>query len=205
MEQPLDLSPHLLEVRAEVLEEVGRDALTFDQEAEQEMLGADVVVAHPAGFLEGDLDHLLDPAGGDDLLDDDPLVAAEHRLDGLAGLADLHAEIAKNLGGESLTFPQQAEEKMFRPDVAVMRPLGLFLGKRKHLLRSLCESLERIQSLLTPLTLGLPRGVGLAPPPVRSGEPLRRGPSRLTITLRVSGPIPDPRRLGKPSQVPLPI
>src|ERR1700694_901960 len=60
---------------------------------------------------------------------------------------------------------------MLRPDVAVMRPFGLFLGKRQYLLRSLCESLERIQSLLTPLTLGLSRGVGLAPPPVRSGRP----------------------------------
>jgi len=140
------------------------------------MLGADVVVPHPAGFLEGDLDDLLDPTGRNDLLDDDPLVASEHRLDRLADLADLHAQVAENLGGESLTLPQQAEEKMFRPDVAVMRPLGLFLGKRQYLLRSLCEPLERIQSLLSPLTLGCRAGVGPAPPPVRYGSPFQKSP-----------------------------
>src|SRR5438270_149631 len=191
VEQPLDLGPDLLQVGAEVLQDVGRDALALDQQAQQQVLGADVVVAHPAGFLEGDLDDLLDPAGGNDLLDDDPLVPAQDRFDGLPDLADLHAQVPENLGSESLALPQQPKEKMLRPDVAVMRPFSFFLGERENLLRSLCEPLERVQSLLSPLTLGLSRAVGPAPPLLRYGNPGLEEPFHLTITLAVSGPIPD--------------
>jgi len=90
----LDLGPNLLEVGAEILQDVGRDALALDQQSKQQVLGADIVVAHPASFFEGDLDDLLDPAGGDDLLDDDPLVTPEHRLDRLPDLADFDAQVA---------------------------------------------------------------------------------------------------------------
>src|SRR5215467_15888942 len=59
---------------------------------------------------------------------------------------------------------------MFRADVAVMRPLGLFLGKRQHFLRSLGKSLERVQLRLPPAGL-----VGRTPPQSRVGD-LRSGP-----------------------------
>src|SRR5258707_1277459 len=59
---------------------------------------------------------------------------------------------------------------MLRADVAVVGPFGLFLGKRQYLLRSLCESLERIQSLLTPLTLGCLAGWDQHLLSVRSGS-----------------------------------
>src|SRR5205823_2221405 len=74
VQQPVDFAAHLLQVRAQVLEDMSGDAFTFDQETEKQVLGAHVVVAHAAGFLEGDLDDLLYPRGGDDLLDDDALV-----------------------------------------------------------------------------------------------------------------------------------
>src|SRR5215467_15953171 len=59
---------------------------------------------------------------------------------------------------------------MFRADVAVMRPLGLFLGERQNFLRSLRESFERIQIRLPPAGL-----VGRTPPQSRVGD-LRSGP-----------------------------
>src|SRR6266536_2080380 len=57
------------------------------------LLGADVVVAHPPRLFERDLDDLLHARGRDDLLDDDALVAAQHRLDRLPDLADLYAKV----------------------------------------------------------------------------------------------------------------
>src|SRR2546430_3564707 len=106
VQQTLDLRPHLFERRAQVLEHVGRDALAFDEQAEQQVLGADVVVAHAPRLFEGDLDHLLDAGRRDDLLDDDPLVATEDRLDRLANFADLHAKVVQNLGSEALAFTE---------------------------------------------------------------------------------------------------
>ena len=148
VEQALDLAAHLLQVGAEVLEHVGRDALALDEQAEQEVLGAHVVVAHPPGLLEGDLDDLLDPGGGNDLLDDDPLVAAEHGLDGAAHLVDLDAQVVEDLGGQPLTFAQQAEQEVLRTYVRMVRALGLLLGEGEDLLRSLSEPLKGIQDSL---------------------------------------------------------
>src|SRR6266508_389396 len=59
-----------------------------------QVLAADVVVTRAARLFEGELDHLLDARSGNDLLDDDPLVAAEHGLDRLADLPNLNAEVA---------------------------------------------------------------------------------------------------------------
>jgi hypothetical protein len=108
VEQPLDLGPHLVQGCAQVLEHVSRDALAFDQETEEQVLRSHVVVTHPACLFEGDLDHLLDTRGRDDLLDDDPLISTEHGLDRLADLADLHSKVVQNLGRETFAFPEQS-------------------------------------------------------------------------------------------------
>ena len=96
------------------------DALAFDQEAEEQVLGADVVVAHALRLFEGDLDHLFHPRRRDDLLDDDPLVATEDRLDRLADLANLDAEVVQDLCGQAITFAEKSEEQVLCPDIAVM-------------------------------------------------------------------------------------
>src|SRR5216683_7671843 len=110
VEQALDLGPDLFERGAQVLEDMSGDAFALDQQPQQEVLGADIVVAHPACFFEGDLDHLLDARRRDDLLDDDPLIATEDRLDRLANLADLHAKVVQNLGGEALAFTEKTQK-----------------------------------------------------------------------------------------------
>src|SRR6266550_3425493 len=122
------------------------NALALNQQSKQQVLGADVVVAHPARFLEGDLDHLLDARGGDDLLDDDAFVAAQHRLDGGSDLVDLDAEVVEHLGREAFAFAQQTKEQVLGADIGVVRALGLFLGERQDLLRSLRKSLKGVQT-----------------------------------------------------------
>ena len=148
VEQLVDLAANLLEVCAEVLEDVGRDALTFDEQAEQQVLRADVVVAHASRLFKGDLDDLLDARRRDDLLDDDALVATEHRLNRAAHLVDLHAEVIEDLGRKSLALTEQTEQQMLCADVRVMRTLRLLLRKREHLLRPFGEALERVQNRL---------------------------------------------------------
>src|SRR5260370_2638691 len=95
MQQALDLRANLLQRRPQVLEHMSGDALAFDEQPEQQVLGADIVVPHPPRFLEGDLDDLLDARRRDHLLDDDPLVPTEPGLDRLANLADLDAKVVE--------------------------------------------------------------------------------------------------------------
>ncbi len=57
----------LLQSNAEALQHAGGDALALVQQAEEEVLGADVVVAQMAGFVNGQLDDALGPGGETDL------------------------------------------------------------------------------------------------------------------------------------------
>jgi hypothetical protein len=112
------------------------------------VLGADVVVAHPARFLNGELEHLLDARSREDvLLDGDPLVAPELGLDRLADLDEVDAQVVENFGGQPITFAEQSQEHMLRTDVAMVRPFCFFLGERQNLLGSLSEPLERVHVL----------------------------------------------------------
>jgi hypothetical protein len=79
-----------------------------------------VVDAEPASLIEGDLDHHLDPRRRNDLLDDDPLVAAEHRGDGLPDRLDVDAELPQHVARRSLRQAQQAEKKVLGSDVRVV-------------------------------------------------------------------------------------
>src|SRR5207302_1136864 len=78
-QQLLNLPPRRFKADAQVLQYMSCYALALDQKAQQEVLGADVVVSHACGFFEGGLDDLLDARGRDDLLDDDPLMSSEDR------------------------------------------------------------------------------------------------------------------------------
>src|SRR5437588_731855 len=61
VQQPLGLAAHLRQVGAVTLEHMGGAAFALDQQPEQEVLSADVVVGHGTCLFEGDLDDLLAP------------------------------------------------------------------------------------------------------------------------------------------------
>src|ERR671936_2052027 len=84
-----DLVPDLLGVRVEVEQDPGRDPLVLAHEPEQDVLGADVVVAERERLAQRQLEYLLrargerDLAGGDLVaLADDPRHLGAHLLDG---------------------------------------------------------------------------------------------------------------------------
>mmetsp|Transcript_18384 Transcript_18384/g.62557 ORF Transcript_18384/g.62557 Transcript_18384/m.62557 type:complete len:361 (+) Transcript_18384:1380-2462(+) len=68
-------------VRVQVLQHAGGDALALAEEAEEEVLGADVVVAQLAGLLERELEHALGAGREGDLHSDEPRAAADDLLD----------------------------------------------------------------------------------------------------------------------------
>ena len=62
-QDPDDLMAHLVQVDAQRLEHAGGDALTLADEAEQQVLRADVVVAQSARLVDGQLDDALGARG----------------------------------------------------------------------------------------------------------------------------------------------
>jgi DNA topoisomerase-1 len=139
----------LLQLDAHALECPRTDAVGHRQQAEEDVLGADVVVAEPDCLAEthlqcglrsvlqrnmplfwgrlSDTDHLLDPGSG--FVVGDP-------------------EVAQCLRGYSVPLREQAQEQMLGPDVAVVEMPGLFLGEDHHPAGAVGEALEHARSNL---------------------------------------------------------
>ena len=139
-----DLVAHLFEVHAQPLEHARGDALALTHEAQQQVLGADVVVAQSPRLVHRQLDHLLGARGQPDLADDHPIAAADDELDRAADLVQLDAEIVEDLRGDALALTDETEQQVLRPDVVVVEALRLLLRQRQHLARALGEFVEPI-------------------------------------------------------------
>jgi hypothetical protein len=141
-EHPDDLVADLLRVGVEVEQDAGGDALVLADEPEQDVLGADVVVAERQGLAQRELQHLLrarserDLAGGD-------LVALSHDAGDLgAHLLDGDVQRLEDACGQPLLLAEEAEQDVLRPDVVVLQRSGLVLRKDDHLAGSFGETLK---------------------------------------------------------------
>ena len=120
------------QVGAELHEHLGGDALALADEPEEDVLGADVVVAELQRLPERELEDLLGArregdvarrrgaALADDLLD--------LRADGLEG----DAEGLEGLGGDAFALVDQPEQDVLGADVAVVEEASLLLGQDHH-------------------------------------------------------------------------
>ena len=126
-EQRGGLDAHLGRIDAQVREHAGRNALALTDEAEQEVLRADVVVVELTRLFEGELDHALRARGEHHLLLNGLPAAAHDRFDFLAYLCEVHAEGLEHFGREALPFGNDAEQDVLGSDVVVAEPLRFFL------------------------------------------------------------------------------
>jgi hypothetical protein len=126
-EDACDFGADLIEGDAKAFEDAGGDAFTFADEAEEEVLGADVVVAKAAGFVDGELDDLLGARCETDLAHDSAVATADDELDGGANLVELDAEVGEHFGGYALAFADEAEEEVLGAYVVVVKAEGFFL------------------------------------------------------------------------------
>ena len=141
-QHPDDLVADLLRVRVEVEQDAGGDALVLADEAEQDVLGADVVVAEGERLAERQLQHLLRTRREGDLARGHLLAGADdadhlgaHTLDG-----DVQA--LEHAGGKALLLTKEAEEDVLGADVVVLERPRLLLGEDDHLACAFCKSLE---------------------------------------------------------------
>jgi hypothetical protein len=128
-EHPHDLAADLVRVDVEVGENAGRDALALAHEPEQDVLGADVVVAELERLAQRELQYLLGARGERRLGAGALFTVTDDRLDLLAHLVEGDVQGGQGAGGDPLVLAQEAKEEVLGADVVVVEVPGLFLGK----------------------------------------------------------------------------
>ena len=131
-EQLDDLLAHPAEVGAQLHEHLGGDALALTDEAEQDVLGADVVVAELQGLTERELEDLLRPGGEGDVTGRRRAALADDLLHLAADRLERDAERFERLRSDAFTFVDQTEEDVFGADVAVVQQSCFFLCQHDH-------------------------------------------------------------------------
>ena len=121
---------HLRQVRALLREHLGGHALALLEEAKQQVLGADVVVAELQGLAQAQLEDALGARGEGDVTLDRLLALANDLDDGGADGLALDTHRLQGLGGDALTLGDQAEQQVLRADVVVLETASLVL--REH-------------------------------------------------------------------------
>src|SRR6185437_19034 len=132
----------LLGVGVEVEQDAGGHALVLAHETEQDVLGADVVVAQAQCLAQGQLQDLLGARGERDLPGSDLLAGADdaHHLSTDA----LHGDVQglQDARGKTLLLAQEPEQDVLRADVIVLERARLLLRENDHLPGPFCKSLE---------------------------------------------------------------
>ena len=117
---------------------------------EEQVLGADVVVAEAAGFVYRQLDDALGARSQPDFADDRPIAAADDELDRGPDLGQLDVHVLEDARGDALALTDEAEEQVLRADVVVVEPLRFVLSEGQDFagsIRELVETIHRVERL----------------------------------------------------------
>jgi hypothetical protein len=105
-----DLLTHLVEVRAELLQDLGGDALALADQAEQDVLGADVVVAELQRLAQRQLEHLLGTRRERDVPGGRGLAATDDLGDLLADGLERDVHRLERLRRDAFTLVDEAQQ-----------------------------------------------------------------------------------------------
>ena len=132
------------EVRAELDEHLRGNAFALTDEAEQNVLGADVAVTQLQCFTEAELEDLLRPRGEGNVAARSLLTLTDDLLDLVAHLlkGDVHA--LESLRCQTFTLVDEAEQNVLGADVVVFEKFRFFLREHHNASCSVGEPLEHI-------------------------------------------------------------
>ena len=180
-----DLVADLLGVGVEVEQDARGDALVLAHEPEQDVLGADVVVAEAQRLAQRELEHLLGARRERDLPGGDLLAGADDPHDLRAHALDGDVEALEHARREPLLLAQQPEQDVLGADVVVLERPRLLLRENDHLAGPFCKSLEHaVLSFLLGRCLQSARSGSVSTPCGAVYQPatlLYRGVNRLTV------------------------
>src|SRR5690606_24836960 len=129
MEQLNDLLAHTVEIGTQLHQHLSGDTLALTDEAEQYVLGADVVVAKLQSLTARQPKDLLGTRREGDVPRRRRLSLADDLLDLLAHSLKADSQALQSLGGDALTLMDQAKKDVLSADVVVVEHPGLFLGQ----------------------------------------------------------------------------
>ena len=122
-----DLLADAGQVGAELDEHLCGDALALTDEAQQDVLGADVVVAELQRLAQREFEDLLGARGEGDVTRRRRAALADDLLDLAAHGFERDAEALECLGRDAFTLVDQPEQDVLGSDVAVIQEAGLLL------------------------------------------------------------------------------
>jgi len=123
-----DLLTHPVQVRAQLDQDLRGHTVALANQAQHDVLGADVVVTELQRLAQRQLEHLLGPRRERDVsVPDRVLAPADDRFHLLPGRlqADLHR--LERLGPHPLALPEHGEQEVLGTDPVVIEPPGLLL------------------------------------------------------------------------------
>ena len=144
-----DLLAHAVQVGAELDQHLGGDTVALTDQAEQDVLGTDVVVAELQRFTQRQLKHLLGPRREGDVPGRRLLALADDLLDLLPNRVQADAERLQRLGRDTFALMDEAEQDVLGADVVVIEHPGFFLRQDNNPPRPVGKPLEHLVALLT--------------------------------------------------------
>ncbi len=148
VEQLDDLLADPVEVGAQLHQDLSGDTLALTDQAQQDVLGADVVVTELQRLAQRQLKDLLGTGREGNVPGRRRLALADDLLDLLAHALEADPQALESLGGHAFTLMDQTKKNVLGADVVVVEHPGLFLGQDDHPPRTVGEPLEH-SSLLT--------------------------------------------------------
>ena len=146
--EPCQQLDHLLAdpagVSAQLEEHLGGDALALADQAEQDVLGADVVVPELQRLPQRQLQDILGARSEGDVPGGCLLALAGDLPDVLADRLQADPQRLKGPGGDALALADQAEQDVLGADVVVVEHPGLFLSQDRNPPRPVGEPLEHL-------------------------------------------------------------
>ena len=130
------------EIGAELHEHLRGDAFALADEPEQDVLGADVVVAELQRLAQRQLEDLLRARRERDVTRRRGAAVADDLLDLRAHGLERDAERLERLGGDALALVDQAEQDVLGPDVVVVEQARFLLRQDDHSAGSIGEAFE---------------------------------------------------------------
>ncbi len=141
--QQLDhLLAHPGQLGAELDQHLGGNALTLADQAEQNVLGADVVVAELQRLAQAQLENLLGARRERDVTRRRLLALADDLLDLAADALKRDAQRLQRLGRDAFAFVNKTQQDVLGADVVVVEHPGLFLRQDDHPAGTVGKSLE---------------------------------------------------------------
>ena len=188
---------HSVEVRPELLQDLGGHALALVDQAKEDVLGADVVVSELERLAERELQDLLGPRRERDVSGRGGLPLADDLFDLLTHGLEGDPQGLQGLGGDPFPLVDQPEQDVLGADVVVVEHPRLFLGEDHDPPGPVGEALKHFVFLRASSRdpSGSPPGSSETPSypeALRAPAGRFRAPERPRARLYVRGPIRPP-------------